>query len=443
MKSAATSMSTPQLRERRVAVFWTVWAVAAAFGSYFCMYAFRKPFTAASFSGTEVGHFEFKTILVTAQVAGYMVSKFIGIKVVSEMPPQRRALTMLWLILAAEGALVLFGVLPRPWNAVCLFLNGLPLGMVFGLVMGFLEGRRLTELLAAGLCASFILADGVVKSAGKWLLDMGIAEDWMPSAAGGLFLLPFGLCCAMLTVIPPPTSDDVLARNSRHTMTHDERRSFLSRYAFGLIPLVLMYLLVTIVRSIRADFAPEIWKGLGIDAEPQTFTNSEFFVMLGVLVVNGAVVLIADNRRAFFTALATYGLGFVLLAVALVAHSNNQLSPFAFMVMVGLGLYLPYVATHTTVFERLLGMTRERGNVGFLMYFADAIGYLGYVAVMMAKNYRLLRTDMLGLLTTICWVTVGLSAICLVVCWGYFSRVQSPEPVVIPAEAVVPTKAIV
>lgn len=30
--------------------FQVVWAVVAAFGTYFCMYGFRKPFTAASYS---------------------------------------------------------------------------------------------------------------------------------------------------------------------------------------------------------------------------------------------------------------------------------------------------------------------------------------------------------------------------------------------------------
>ena len=33
--------------------------------------------------------------------------------------------------------------------------------LVFGLVLGFLEGRRMTEAFVAGLCASFILADGI------------------------------------------------------------------------------------------------------------------------------------------------------------------------------------------------------------------------------------------------------------------------------------------
>ena len=101
-----------------------------------------------------------KTVLVTAQVLGYTAAKFIGIRVIAEMPPQRRAAGILVLIGMAEVALVLFGMAPPPLHVACLFLNGLSLGMVFGLVIGFLEGRRNTEPLAAGLCTSFILADG-------------------------------------------------------------------------------------------------------------------------------------------------------------------------------------------------------------------------------------------------------------------------------------------
>ena len=136
---------------RRKELLWAVWSIVAAFGTYFCMVAFRKPFTAASFDDVTVLGLGFKTVLITAQVTGYMLSKFVGIKVIAEMPPERRAVGIVVLIAMGEFALLLFGIVPRPWNAVCLFLNGLPLGMVFGLVLGFLEGRQLTEALAAGL----------------------------------------------------------------------------------------------------------------------------------------------------------------------------------------------------------------------------------------------------------------------------------------------------
>src|SRR5271156_4626552 len=137
------------------------------FGAYFAMYAFRKPFTVASFEGVAPVIVHYKIALVISQLFGYALAKLLGIKVISETPPHRRAVSILGLIGAAELALVLFALIPAPWNIACLFANGLALGMIWGLVFGFLEGRRLSELLGAMLCASFIVSSGVVKSAGE------------------------------------------------------------------------------------------------------------------------------------------------------------------------------------------------------------------------------------------------------------------------------------
>src|SRR5262249_26085657 len=195
------------------------WSVVAAFTAYFCMYGFRKPFTAASFSGEPVLGIGEKPLLVTAQVLGYTTSKLLGIRVIAETPPRRRAAGVVLLIAGAEAALVLFGAAPSPMHVACLFLNGLALGMVFGLVLGFLEGRRVTEALTAGLCASFILADGVTKSVGTWLLDRGVSERWMPAFAGLIFLPPLLVAVWMLGRIPPPDGRDVDLRSDRPAMS--------------------------------------------------------------------------------------------------------------------------------------------------------------------------------------------------------------------------------
>lgn len=411
---------------------WAVWAVTAAFGTYFCMYGFRKPFTAAGFVGTDVWGIDFKTVVMSTQVLGYMLSKFIGIKVISETPPHRRAIAILGLVVVAEVSLVLFGAIPRPWNAACLFLNGLSLGMVFGFVLGVLEGRRLTEALTAGLCASFILADGITKSVGAWLLELGVAEDWMPSAAGLIFSLPLCVGVAMLARIPSPDHDDITARSARQQLNRGERWSLYGRYAGGLSMLVVMYLLLTVMRSIRADFAPELWRGLGEPAVPATFTNSELFVTFGVLVAGGCAVLVRDNRAAFFVSLATCCGGFLLIAATLVAQQAGVIGGFPFMVLIGLGLYLPYVAMHTTVFERLLAMTRERGNLGFLMYVADAFGYLGYVFVMITRNLWTRDDSILPFFIWLCWLATGVSLISLLFSWRYFA-VRKPQSSASPA----------
>src|SRR6202161_1750819 len=129
------------------------------------MYAFRKPFSAATFTGVPGWTFalDYKIALVIAQVAGYALSKLIGIKVISELQPARRAPAILVLILLACVALILFALIPAPWNVAAMFLNGLPLGMIWGLVFGYMEGRRGFEVVGGILFGRFILS--------FWLLE--------------------------------------------------------------------------------------------------------------------------------------------------------------------------------------------------------------------------------------------------------------------------------
>ena len=124
----------------------TLFAVTAAFATYFTMYGVRKAFAAAEFAGVEVSFFGstfgLKTLLVVSQIVGYATAKFGGVKFCSEARRQQRGWLLIAMIAWAEAALVLFAVVPPPWKPVALFLNGMPLGMVWGLVVQYLEGRR-------------------------------------------------------------------------------------------------------------------------------------------------------------------------------------------------------------------------------------------------------------------------------------------------------------
>jgi hypothetical protein len=278
----------------------------------------------------------------------------------------------------------------------------------------------MTEALTAGLCASFILADGVTKSVGAYLLEAGVSEYQMPFLAGLIFVAPLLLFVWMLTRIPPPSAADVALRSARSTMDRTDRWRFFRRHAVVLTLLVLTHLLMTILRSVRADFAPEIWKGLGVSGEPSVFTTSETLVALGVMIVCGLSVIVKDNRRAFFTGVGIAIAGLVLIAVTLVGWSEGWLAPFVFMVMLGLGLYLPYVVMHTTIFERLIAMTRDRGNLGYLMNLADAFGYLGYVAVMLTRRTLKPGANFLDFFLALSGVIAITSIILLTLSWLHF-----------------------
>jgi hypothetical protein len=399
----------------------SAWAVVAAFGTYFCMYAFRKPFTASTYADITLWGMGFKSVLVLAQVLGYALSKFLGIKVVSEVTPGRRVLLLLALIGIAEGALLLFAITPAPFNVFWLFCNGVPLGMVFGLVLGFLEGRQHTEALAAGLCLSFILADGITRSVGGYLLLWGVSDAWMPFFAGLVFVPPLLLFAWMLNRVPPPSPQDVAARSERTPMNGRERWDFFRRYAAGLTLLVLVFLLITVLRNIRGDFMREIWGGLQAEFSPDLFGWTEAVVAAGVLVLNGSVVFIVDNRRAFFAGLILSVAGVLLIGGSLLALHAGALSPFVFQVLLGLGLYLPYIAVHITLFERLIALTRDRGNIGYLMYLADAAGYFGYVVALLVLGVLGKPANFLTFFVPLSWFVAIVCLLLLIPCWRAFA----------------------
>jgi hypothetical protein len=397
------------------------WALIAAFGTYFCTYGYRKPFTAAIYQSDSVWGMDYKSLLVIFQTFGYAVSKWAGIKVVSEIRPSQRIKVLLGLIAFAETMLFCFGLVPKPWNIICLFLNGLPLGVVFGLILGFLEGRRRSEALIAGLCASFIVSDGFSKSVGAQLLQMGISEKWMPFLAGLVFLLPLLLFISMLSRVPPPDRADVDARAGRSPIDAHGRKSLFLKFGPGLFAIIIAHLLVTLLRSLRADFAPEIWESLGYPKTPAVFTQSELWVSFGVVIINGMAIFILDHKKAFRISLITCLSGFILIMLS-VWFQKWGIGNFSFMVLVGLGLYLPYVAVHTTIFERLIAITRDRANIGFFMYLVDSVGYTGYVVLLLCRNLMPEKTSLMVLFTRACLAAglVGTGAILF--CLVYFSK---------------------
>ncbi len=412
---------------------FSAYCIAAAFGTYFCMYGFRKPFTAASFEEFSWLGVQFKTVLITSQVAGYTLSKFIGIKVVSEIRPAWRAPGVLALIGIAELALLCFAITPPPYNMLFLFLNGLPLGIVFGLVLSFLEGRRFTEALSAGLCASFIVSSGVVKSIGKSLVQQyQVSEFWMPFLVGLMFVPPLLLCVWMLRQIPAPTAEDVALRSARQPMNKQLRWSLFWRHRWGLSGLVAIYVLLTIGRSIRDDFGVEIWQDLGYEKTPSVYARSETWVMFGVVFINGLAICIRSNRNAFLGALVLLVAGFATVIASLTLYSYDLVSPFVFMVLLGLGTYVPYVAFHTTVFERFIAAFREPGNIGYLMYLADATGYLAYVMVIVLRNLATGQIEYLQLLNRVSiTMAIGSIAIASGLLITYYRKVPRTPP---PAE---------
>ncbi len=389
------------------------------------MYAFRKAFAAGAFEGVVqlpgLPPLQYKSVLIIAQIAGYCVSKFAGIKVVSELTPEKRANAILICIGSAAAALALFAVVPRPWNVICLFGNGLPLGLVWGLVFGFLEGRKVSDVLGAGVSASFIVASGVAKDVGKRLLGLGVSETLMPLLAGLLFAPALLVSVWMLSKIPKPTADDERLRTRRDSMNAPARRSFLREYGLGLVALVILYIFLTAYRDFRDNYAPELWSALGYGERPSVLSTTETIVGLSVMAVMALLFLVRDNKKALLMIHFALLAGALIIGLSTIAFERGILGPRAWMTAVGLGLYLGYVPYNCVLFDRLLASLRVVGTAGFLIYVADAFGYLGTVATYLAKDFFKPHLSVLEFFKTFSYATSLLCVVCAIASMSYFA----------------------
>ncbi|MCE9546045.1 MAG: DUF5690 family protein [Planctomycetia bacterium] len=433
-------------------LLFTCYAIVASFSTYFCMYAYRKPFSAGSyhdlkFLGT---HIELKTALVTSQLIGYMLSKLIGIKFCSEITRRRRALALVGLVLLSQLALLLFAVVPPPLKVAVIFFNGLPLGMIWGLVVAYLEGRRTSEALLAGLSCSFILASGIVKDIGRNLmagasqltffsidlpylgqrslsgpnplLSFGkISEFWMPFATGLLFFVPLLVSVWMLEQIPQPSAADERARVKREPMNRLHRWAFVRHFLPGMVMLLVAYFFLTAYRDYRDNFGVEMLTGLGLKEQASIFSRSEAWVTFGVLVALGGLVFVRNNRWGLIGAFAIMGVGTLLLGGGTLLWDTGRIGGLTFMILTGLGIYLAYVPYGSVLFDRLIASTGIVGTAVFAIYLADFIGYLGSISVLQAKDLLFAHMSRLAFFRGFSYFSSIMATVLLAVSCVYFA----------------------
>jgi hypothetical protein len=354
---------------------------------YFAMYGFRKPYTVAGFEGGPLlAGLDPKTALILAQAIGYAVSKMIGVHVVAGQRPERRTRRIFSLIGLSWLALVLLAVLPARFGPLCMLLNGLPLGMIWGLVFSYLEGRRSSEVLATILTSSFILSSGVAKSVGKLLLDAGVAEPQMPALAALGFapLLVWGM--TVLARTPPRDAMDHAMRGERAPMDGAARRAYLRQNWVPLVALVAGYTILAALRDLRDNFAPELWAGMGLPPTAALYSVTE--VPITVLVLGGlaSLALIRDNLRALLVVHGVVLAGAVVLGLSALAPAAGLMGPVGWTILSGTGIYLAYAPFSAILFDRMVAVTRSSANAGFLIYLADSFGYGGSVSLLLLRH---------------------------------------------------------
>lgn len=365
----------------------TLWGALAAFGCYTSMYGFRKSFAAATFiSEPDFLGLDYKVLLVIGQMLGYTASKFYGIKFISEANNKNRARNILFLVIFSWASLLGLAVIPPPFNILFMILNGFPLGMIWGLVCSYLEGRKTTEFMGAVLATTLIFASGLIKTLGRMLMEgTGIAERWMPFCMGFIFIIPLIIFIMMLEAIPPPTEEDKLLRTKRVPMNGSERLAFVRHFAPGLIATVIIYVVFTSLRDMRDNFEVEIWHGLGINNN-HIFTQIDTIISLVILVLLSTLILVRNNLKAFTLIHIMVIIGCIIILAGVILFDQKLINSINWMVLIGIGLFMVYLPYNAVFFERLIATYHYKSNIGFLIYIADAFGYLASISILAVKE---------------------------------------------------------
>jgi MFS family permease len=352
-----------------------------------------------------------------------MLSKFYGIKFISEMKRAGRGKLILLLVVISWIAWLLFALIPPPYNFWCLFFNGFPLGMIWGVIFSYVEGRRATDFISSALAVSFIFASGLAKSTAQYVMEArGVNEYWMPFVTGLIFMAPLLLFVYLLERIPPPDEEDVLHRTERLPMPKEKRRQFIVTFWPGVVALVVIYVLVTILREVRDSFMADMWRESGESFQAGIFTKTETIISLVILVMVAVMVVIKNNFRAFMLSQCIMLAGFIISGISTYFYLNAQLSMFNWMTLVGLGLYMVYIPFNSLLFDRFLASFRFAGTVGFLIYIADSFGYLGSVAVLLSKTILKLNLQWLEFYTSLVLVAAIIGVAGTLLSLIYFRR---------------------
>ncbi len=352
---------------------------------YTCMYAIRKPYTAYTFSGNSWLGLDIKAWFVIAQISGYAISKWVGISWMGKLVQRNRGTVLLILLTSATLPLLAMPYLPPAGKTVCLLLNGFPLGLVYGILYSWVEGRKHTEIIGSILACTFVFSSGLVKSGS---LYFGQTFGWSDWQAPGFFAL-IALCIAvpfiaLLNRMPGPDSEDIALRSERVAANQEIRKGIVRRFGVPIFFWVLAYFMLTIIRDLRDNFSAEVLAEAG-QHDAGIFLMLETPVSLLLLVVTALLSATRSHQKAIQLIGGLSQMGLILTMVSTLLFMNQVIPTSLWLLFVGTGSYLGYILINISLFDRLISASGAVANATFLLYIADAWGYLGSVAITLTR----------------------------------------------------------
>lgn len=267
-----------------------------------------------------------------------------------------------------------------------MFLNGLSLGCMWGVIFSFIEGRRVTDILASLLGVSMVISSGTAKSVGLYVMNhLHVSEFWMPALIGAVALPLLLLLGWALNKLPEPNKEDIAMKSERETLNGKQRWELFKSYMPFLSMLFIANIAIVVLRDIKEDFLVNI---IDVSAySPWLFAQIDSLVTLIILGIFGLMVLVKDNLKALSVLFGLIIAGMIVMSVVSFGQQQLRLLPVIWLFIQSLCLYIAYLTFQTIFFDRFIACFRIRGNVGFFIVTTDFLGYTGTVLVLVLKEF--------------------------------------------------------
>jgi len=130
----------------------------------------------------------------------------------------------------------------------------------------------------------------------------------------------------------------------------------------------------------------EIWASVGVHSSG-IYTQTDSIVAITVLGLMSLLILVKDNLIAY---IIIHGMIFAdcfFLGGATILFKMHLIPAVVWMTLAGLGVYLGYIPYNAIFFDRMISTFKYKSNLGFIIYIADSVGYLGSVSVLLLREF--------------------------------------------------------
>jgi len=372
---------------------------------------------------------DFKTCLTLSSEFGKLVSKLLGMFIVSRINRQSRLVVLIIFNVVAMCLISLpFAFLDPIYQLVGTFLAMCLLSSTYGIIVLYYEGRRITETLGTLSAISYLFGTGAAKSTGAFFLNY-ISPRFMPLTVACTFLPISIICMILLDMVPEPTREDVAHRSKRSKMSLKDQFSFMWTFNLGIFVLMVLNLCTLLVRNFRDYFAPEIYQyGLKTGVPEETYLAADAFG--GAIAILTGIFLpkVARHKVAFFIMIGLTLLGGLILVGFTFMFEYSILPGLPWLLSIAAGMWIVYLPINSgAMWDRLFAISRIHGTDSFLIYAVDILGGVGTIVLMFWKLF-FFHSDP-GSMFVILTMVVG-SIVCVgsLILFGYFYLVFKYYP---------------